>query len=158
TGTGVPEDGLRGLAIELGGAGLGAFFDAYVDGTGEMPLGPLLATHGVTLGLRPAQGPKDRGGKPGNGEPPGASPGMALGGELRLQHVFAGGAAEAAGLASGDTLVALDGVRASADRLEAIARDGRPGDRVAVHAFRRDELFDTTLVLAAPPSDTAWLV
>lgn len=158
TGTGVPEDGLRGLAIELGGAGLGAFFDAYVDGTGEMPLGPLLATHGVTLGLRPAQGPKDRGGKPGNGEPPGASLGMALGGELRLQHVFAGGAAEAAGLASGDTLVALDGVRASADRLEAIARDGRPGDRVAVHAFRRDELFDTTLVLAAPPSDTAWLV
>ncbi|MCE7878637.1 MAG: M61 family peptidase, partial [Betaproteobacteria bacterium PRO3] len=157
TGTGVPEDGWRRLAAELGGPDLGAFFDAYVDGTDELPLDGLLAEHGVKLALRPAQGAKDKGGTPGNGEPPGASLGVALAGDLRLQHVYRGGAAEGAGLAAGDVLVALDGVRASADRLEAYARDGRPGDRLPVHAFRRDELFETELVLAKPAEDTAWL-
>jgi len=156
-GAGVPEDGWRRLAAALGGPDLGAFFDAYVDGTDELPLDGLLAEHGVRLALRPAQGAKDKGGKPGNGEPPGASLGVSLAGDLRLQHVYRGGAAEAAGLAPGDVLVALDGVRASADRLEAYARDGRPGDRLPVHAFRRDELFETELVLANPPEDTAWL-
>ena len=71
--------------------------------------------------------------------------------------MFTGGAARAAGLAAGDVLVALDGLRASAERLDAYARDGRPGDRVAVHAFRRDELVETTLELAAAPEDTVWL-
>jgi len=157
TGAGVPEDGLRRLAAEAAGRDLGAFFDAYVDGTDELPLEALLRDQGVTLSLRPAQGPKDRGGKRGNGEAPRCSLGMTVTGDLKVQYAFSGGAAEFAGLAAGDALVALDGVRASADRLDALARDGRPGDRVAVHAFRRDELFEATLVLAPAAMDTAWL-
>jgi predicted metalloprotease with PDZ domain len=156
-GAGVPEDGLRRLAGEVAGQDLGAFFDAYVDGTDELPLEALLRTHGVALSLRAAQGPKDRGGKRGGAEPPRTSLGVTLAGDMRLQHVFSGGAAEAAGLAAGDTLVALDGVRATADRLDALARDGTPGDRVAVHAFRRDELIEATLVLEPAAADTAWL-
>jgi predicted metalloprotease with PDZ domain len=76
---------------------------------------------------------------------------------MKLANVFAGGAAELAGLSAGDTLVAFDGLKATADRIDAYARDARPGDRIAVHAFRRDELIEATLELAAAPEDTAWL-
>ncbi len=157
TGVGVPEDGLRTIAARLAGRDLRAFFDAFVDGTDELPLAELLATHGIALGLRPSQGVKDKGGKPASGDAPRASIGATVGPDLKLQYVYAGGAAEAAGLSAGDTLIAFDGLKASADRLDAYARDARPGDRIAVHAFRRDELIEATLALAAAPDDTAWL-
>jgi predicted metalloprotease with PDZ domain len=157
TGVGVPEDGIAPLASALAGRDLSGFFAAFVDGTDELPLAELFRSIGVTLALRPSQGPKDRGGTRGSGEAPRTALGATWSAELRLQHVFAGGAAQAAGLAAGDTLVALDGLKASADQLDAYARDRRPGDRVAVHAFRRDELFETTVELVPAPQDTAWL-
>src|SRR6185436_7043064 len=122
-----------------------------------LPLADLLATHGIALGLRPAQGVKDKGGKPGGGDAPRVTIGASVGADMKLQYVFAGGAAELAGLSAGDTLVALDGLKATGERLDAYARDARPGDRIAVHAFRRDELVETMLELAAAPEDTAWL-
>ena len=157
TGVGVPEDGLRAIAEALAGRDLATFFDAYVEGTDELPLAQLLATHGVALGLRPTQGVKDRGGKRANGDLPRVTLGATVGPDLKLQHVHLGGAAERAGLAAGDALVALDGLKATADRLDAYARDAQPGDRIAVHAFRRDELIEATLVLDAAPDDTAFL-
>ncbi|HEY8244251.1 MAG TPA: peptidase M61 [Casimicrobiaceae bacterium] len=157
SGIGVPEDGLRKLAERLAGRDLAAFFAAFVEGTDELPLASLLRMHGVALGLRPAQGVKDKGGKKANGDAPRVSIGATVGADMRLTHVFAGAAAEHAGLSAGDTLVALDGLKATGDRIDAYARDARPGDRIAVHAFRRDELIEATLELAAAPEDTAWL-
>ena len=157
TGVGVPEDGIAALASALAGRDLSGFFAAFVDGTDELPLADLLGSIGVTLALRPSQGPKDRGGTRGSGDAPRTALGATWSAELKLQHVFAGGAAQAAGLAAGDTLVALDGLRASAEQLDAYARDRSPGDRVAVHAFRRDELVETTVELLPAPQDTAWL-
>ena len=157
TGVGVPEDGIARLASALAGRDLSGFFAAFVDGTDELPLAELLGSIGVTLSLRPSRGPKDRGGTRGSGDAPRTALGATWSAELRLQHVFAGGAAQAAGLAAGDTLVALDGIKASADQLDAYARDRRPGDRVTVHAFRRDELVETTVELLPAPRDTAWL-
>jgi predicted metalloprotease with PDZ domain len=157
TGIGVPEDGIRRLAATLGGPDLGDFFDRYVEATDELPLAELLATHGVALGLRPAQGVKDRGGTKAGSDAPRVSLGATVGADMKLVHVFAGGSAEGAGLAAGDTLVALDGLKATGERLDAYARDARPGDRVAVHAFRRDELIEATLAFVAAPDDTAFL-
>ena len=42
------------------------------------------------------------------------------------QHVYSGGPAERAGLAAGDTLVAIDGIKASADALDTLARRAAP--------------------------------
>lgn len=156
-GRGVPEDGLRALASELAGRDLGAFFDRYVDGTDELPLAELLAGSGVRLAFRAAQGTKDRGGKRGNGEAQRSNLGAVFGADLKLKHVFNGGAAERAGLAGGDVLVALDGLRATAERLDDLARDAAPGTRVPVLAFRRDELVEGVLELDVAPMDTAWL-
>ena len=160
TGVGVPEGGIEALASELAGRDLGDFFARYVHGTEDPPLASLLAAHGVTLELRAAAGAKDRGGKP---APAGAQAaprtwlGAKVGGDLRLQHVYAGGPAERAGLAAGDALVALGGIRASAEALDRLAERGAAGTRLAVHVFRRDELMAFDVEIAAAPLDTAFL-
>ncbi|HMA32469.1 MAG TPA: PDZ domain-containing protein, partial [Casimicrobiaceae bacterium] len=72
-------------------------------------------------------------------------------------HVFSGGPAERAGLAPQDTLVALDGLKASGESLDALFASRVPGERVRVHAFRRDELVDVEVELDAAPADTCYL-
>jgi predicted metalloprotease with PDZ domain len=57
--------------------------------------------------------------------------------------VLIGSAAHEAGLSAGDQIIAIDGLRASESTLkEAIERCESP---IEVLAFRRDELFRTTL-------------
>ena len=163
TGVGVPEDGVLRLAIELGGAALSEFFARFVEGTEDPPLESQLREFGVTYSLRSADGEADRGGKPGrkanDDEPPAGWLGASLAGGAHplLQHAFSGGPAEQAGLAAGDSIVAIDGLRMSVAAIEKLVRRRRPGESVAVHAFRRDELITTELTLAPAPDDTCWL-
>jgi predicted metalloprotease with PDZ domain len=167
TGTGVPEDGIARLASELAGRDLGDFFARHVDGVEDPPLADLLANVGVTLKLRAAGNAHDPGGKSGTPAAGGNDGGpatratfgfdLAAGSEPRLLHVYSGGPAERAGLAAGDVLVAVDGVRATAASIEALRQQRHSGDAFAIHAFRRDELFVVTLTLAQAPQDTCWL-
>jgi predicted metalloprotease with PDZ domain len=159
-GIGVPEDGIERLASDLAGRSLAEFFARFVAGTEELPLAELLRGVGVALRLRAARDGSDRGGTPVADDEAGASAwlgAVVTGTEPRLKHVFSGGPAEDAGLAAGDVLVAVDGLRASASALERIARTRRPGEAIVVHAFRRDELVTTEVVLASAPHDTCWL-
>ena len=66
-------------------------------------------------------------------------------------------AAEAAGLASGDVLIAIDGLRVTPGNLERMLARHAAGDALQVHAFRRDELMEFQVRLALPESDTARL-
>ncbi|TSE37919.1 M61 glycyl aminopeptidase [Tepidimonas fonticaldi] len=90
------EADLRAVLRRLAGRDLGAELDAWVHGTDELPLRPLLERHGVRwieeraplaqqLGLRVDE---------------------ASG--IRLRNVLRGGAAEAAGLAAGDEWLAVE--------------------------------------------------
>lgn len=162
TAVGVPEDGIPRLATEIAGVPLDDFFTRYVYGTEDPPLAELLEELGIALHVRSTEGDTDRGGKRGkhndHGQPRvwiGAK--LAAGSEPRLQHVYRNGPAERAGLAAGDVLVAIDGLRASADALEKLCSQHVPGDTVAVHAFRRDELKTMACTLVAAPRDTCWL-
>jgi predicted metalloprotease with PDZ domain len=166
TGIGVPETGVAAIVNEAAGRDLGDFFARYVEGTDDPPLADLLARFGVRYRLRTAKNMRDPGGR-GNGakadanggDKPRASFGFELaeGREPKLRHVFAGGAAERAGLAAGDVLVAIDGLRADAGAVDALCAARRAGDTLAIHAFRRDELFSVTLTLAEAPLDTCTL-
>jgi predicted metalloprotease with PDZ domain len=60
-------------------------------------------------------------------------------------------------LAANDVLVAIDGLRASTSVIESLLADRVPGERLTVHAFRRDELFSVELELAPAPLDTCYL-
>ena len=157
-GIGVPENAIEKIASELAGQDLGDFFTRYVFGTEDLPLARLLAEFGVTLHLRAATGPKDRGGKAANGEAPRNSLGARVASDFKLGHVLRGGPASRAGLSAGDTLVAIDGVKATPDLLASLLDRPRSGKPHVVHAFRRDELRTFRLELDAAPLDTAYLL
>jgi predicted metalloprotease with PDZ domain len=112
--------------------------------------------------LRAADGPRDRGGtagEPRGDAPPRVTLGVKLGGsgEAKVQHAFRGGPAARAGLSGGDVIVAVDGLRATGEGIDTLLGRHAPGDRVTVHAFRRDELLVFDVTLDAAPEDTCHL-
>ena len=163
-GEGVPEGGVEAIAAEVSGLDLREFFDQAIRGTGELPLTELLAQFGVQMELRPAESAADAGGR--RAKTPVEQLlrrgvlGVRLveeGGEARLQYVYDGGAAQQAGLAAGDVVIAVDGVRVTRTNLEQLLSAYAPGEKVSVHAFRRDELMQFAVVLQVPPADTCVL-
>ena len=159
TGVGVPEQGVQALAEEVAGGDLSEFFNQALYRTEDLPLEALLAERGVTVHWRPADGHSDNGGKPGKSRAP-----VHLGARFasdsqgaRLQVAYEQGAAMEAGLAAGDVVVAVDGLKASAGNLDTLLAGYQAGERVDVHAFRRDELMRFTVTLAASEADTAYL-
>ena len=73
---------------------------------------------------------------------------VAAGNEGRITQVYDGTPAQVAGLSAGDQLVAINGLRASGARLDALLARHQPGEQVEVLVFRRDELHRFTLTLA----------
>jgi predicted metalloprotease with PDZ domain len=161
-GVGVPEDGVEKIAHEISGCDLTGFFARYVYGTEDLPLGELLCEFGVTLNLRAADNQSDKGGSANKGAAA-SSAGkawlgarLASGSEARITQVYDGGAAQHAGLAAGDIIVAAGGLRVTNDLETHLARRAL-GSTIAIHAFRRDELMVFDLPLLAAPADTCWL-
>ncbi|AGA88980.1 putative protease with the C-terminal PDZ domain [Thioflavicoccus mobilis 8321] len=145
TGVGVAERGVETLASEIAGCDLGGFFEGALDGTCDLDLGPLLADVGIAMRLRPARGSTDLGGLVERFDE--QTPQMRLG--VRLQprgaepvvlNVLSDSAAERAGIAPGDTLLAVDGLRVTPENLDALVARAADAGQIIVHAFRRDEL------------------
>ncbi|RKP45775.1 M61 family metallopeptidase [Pararobbsia silviterrae] len=134
---GIGEDDVESLIREVTGVALGRLFSEAVHGTRDLPLDALLAPFGVALE------PDAANGKPSLGVR------MRAGADAVLAAVHDGGAARRAGLSAGDVLVAIDGLRVTGGNLDALLARYRPGDKVRVHAFRRDELRETTIALDA---------
>ncbi|EGV19614.1 M61 family metallopeptidase [Thiocapsa marina] len=161
TGVGVPERGIEAIASEVSGLDLDAFFATALDGTTELDLEPLLSTVGVGMRLRPSDGPKDQGGCPESFDHREARPTLDLrlrpgASEAIVQNVIRDGPGERAGIAPGDVVVAVDGLRATAENLESlVARAVAP---VRVHLFRRDELIEVLAVPAPARPDTCDLM
>ncbi|MDR1936183.1 MAG: PDZ domain-containing protein [Candidatus Accumulibacter sp.] len=146
TGNGVGDDDLQGIAEESSGLDLRRFFAQTIHGTRDIPLGRLLAPFGIRLAWEKARTPA-LGVKTGN-----------KGGEIRLATVYDDGPAQRAGLSAGDTLVAIDGLRVTAQSLDTLLSRRRPGDVLAIHAFRRDELMRFDLTLGAYEDETPKLL
>jgi predicted metalloprotease with PDZ domain len=143
---GLPEDAFPDLLRESTGVALRTPLQRWVEGTDELPLARLLARFGVTLKLAPAD----------------AAPSLGIrtasrGGELSVATAYTGGAAQRAGLSAGDVLVACDGLRVDEKGLRALLARRKAGDRVTLHAFRRDELMTVVASLDAPSGGEATL-
>ena len=162
TGLGVEEDGIERLAEEVTGLRLQRYFEEWLRSPQELPLKALLATHGVAMTLRAAESSSDKGGRPAGSTQRG---GLAmLGIRVRAEtdgttvaNVFEGSTAQLAGMAAGDTIVALNGLRPGKGGLDAALLRYRPGDVVTLHAFRRDELLPFKARLLRPALDTCEL-
>jgi len=97
----ITEADIAEVLAQVAGRRLDAELQAWVHGTGELPVADLLATLGVraqaeraglaaSLGLRLSEGPVSG---------------------VQVKHVLAGSAAAVAGLSAGDELLAIDGWR-----------------------------------------------
>jgi len=161
SGEGMPEDGFESVCCDVSRLDLADFFDAAVRGTGELPLQPTLASHGVDYHLRTTASRADKGGKPaGDNELPGPWLGVSLAetnGKLSFAAVYNGGPAEAAGVAPGDVAVALDGLALTLANCERLLKTYREGDELGLVIFRGDELITTTVQLARRPQNTCYL-
>ena len=137
-GRGVTEQEVEALFDEVSGLKLRALFDKFVRGTDDLPLAKLFAPFGVKLA------DERKSGKPSLDAGIGRDP---LG--AKLTQVHEGGAAHQAGLSALDILIAIDGLRVNGNpaNVDALLSRYRVGDKLTVHAFRRDELmaFDVTL-------------
>lgn len=160
-GEGLPDGAFERLAEETSGVRLDEFFHQALRTTVDPPVGILLAQFGVRLGLRSAEGPGDKGGRPGQRE---SRPVAWLGLETRqhgerllVKHVLQGGPAHAAGLSAGDQLLALNGERLDRAGLKAALGRLTVDKDVHIHFFRRDDLLDAQLRPARAPRDTAYL-
>src|SRR2546426_5889919 len=163
TGVGVEEDGIERLAGEATGLKLERRFDDWLRSAPELPLKALLATHGVEMELRAAESAQDKGGKPAASK---NAAGLAVlgirararGDDTAVTHVLEGGAAQEAGIAAGDLLVAVDGLRPGQAGLDEALAKRRAGERVKIHAFRRDELMSFEAQLKRADADTCVLI
>ncbi len=144
--SGITGQQIEDLTGQLCGKKMTGFFDLYVRGTKDVPLAALLPEFGVELinqrkVVKPGLGVK-------------LSRDSA---DCRLAQVLAGGAAHSGGLSAGDVIIAVDGLRVSAmdgpNSLNKLLARYRVGQRLDVHAFRRDELmtFHVTLQADAAP-------
>lgn len=142
---GLGEDGFPSLLAEATGLRLDRQIRAWAYGTDRLPLSALLRR----VGVRFASGAGDQGP---------TTLGVRLAerhGQLTITTAYNGQAAERAGLSAGDVLIAADGLRVDEKTLKALLARRRPGERLRVHGFRRDELIEREVVLQAPlPTET----
>jgi predicted metalloprotease with PDZ domain len=158
--TGLPEGAFESLVEEVTGFDFETDFARWVRSTEALSLAEILRQFGVELYLLPAEHTSDLGGVV-EERPEEASAKPVLGAKFEqqvdgvlLQQVFDGGAAQVAGLSAGDLIIAVDGLRMDATRLEKLLAQAQAGCQIVVHAFRRDELMLFEVKPLPAPPDT----
>jgi predicted metalloprotease with PDZ domain len=111
--------------------------------------------------MRQTLGRKDKGGKKREkSKPPPVSIGATIAsrdGKAVFTTISNGGAAEIAGVAPGDTAVALDGLALTAANFDRRLNSCRVNDVMILVVFRGDELLTLSLRFQAPAEDTCYL-
>lgn len=122
---GMTEEGLSDVVGQMMGADVWRdFYERYVIGVDELPVIKLLGEFGVNIELEHRQ---TVWGMSVDEVPSG----------LKIKHLHRGSLASQAGLSVGDVIVAIDGIRANMKEITSVFMHD---DKVAIHAFRRDEL------------------
>ncbi len=158
SGAGLGEREPERLAGELAGVDLEPFFDSALYGTQELPLVESLQALGVDLHWRARHSPTDTGDSSDTRpEPVHAGhelPAPVLGASVAddhgvavLRQVAAGGAAEAAGLAAGDRLLAVNRFMVGAGSLQDVIARHVQLPEVSVHYVRHGVLNEGRLSL-----------
>ncbi|MCL6433835.1 MAG: M61 family metallopeptidase [Leptolyngbyaceae cyanobacterium HOT.MB2.61] len=118
---------------------LSEFFARYLDSTDELPFDQFLAPFGLKLQSEVDEGLPFLGCQV-----------KTEYGREAIKFVEYGSPAQQAGMDAGDELLAIDGIRVTAEQLNERLRDYRPGDTLQVAFFHQDELYLRSLTLAEP--------
>jgi predicted metalloprotease with PDZ domain len=145
----VPEDGMQEIFERATGASLGDLFDAWIRGTAEINCEKTLAHVGLAV---------ERSRRP-------DSPACSLGARIRadagrafVSSVVRDSAAARAGLAAGDEVVGLGGLRIEGANVDAALRGRAPGQTVEVVVSRDGHLVSKTVTLDPPRADRVKVV
>lgn len=140
--TGLGENEIESIIEAATGVKTKRFMDKYVRGTDDVPLTNLFAQFDIALSDARANQTASMGVRTSKD-----------GSLCKLANVFSGKAAHLAGLSGGDHLVAINGVRVTAqdgaDQLKRALAPYSVGQSLTVHAFRRDELLTVQVKLQA---------
>ena len=134
-----PEQ-LQEVIESVAGTDLNDFFGRYIDDTQELPFTQYLEPFGLQL---VGETEED------------AAPCLGVratteNGRESIKFVEAGTPAQLAGIDAGDELLAIDGMRVTAQNLSDRLRDYQPGDSIQVTVFHQEELRTYSVTLAAP--------
>ncbi len=158
--SGMPERAIEQLLEEYAREDYSAFFEEFVYGTKDPDFAALFAPMGIEFNLRAQESESDLGGREAKAAPPKPWWGMTsrkFAHGIKLSKVRSNGPSEKAGLAAGDVLVALNGLRLSSSSYADLIDRFSPGDSVTLTYFRDDLLNETTLTFAAAPDDRCYL-
>lgn len=143
---GVEEDGIEQLAGELSGLDLDAFFEQALRSTEDLDLAGLLDPFGIDLAWEAVEAS-------GRFIPKLAAAVREDAGLPRVIQLIEGGAAQRAGLASGDRVVAVDGVHLPAANFAQCLARLPVEEPLCAHLLRDDRLIERELILDAPTRD-----
>lgn len=152
---GLSEDGFARLAREATGIDISRLVRQWAYGTVDPPLEQLLRPFGITLTM--SAGGVESSSRAARGGVLGITT-TAESGLCRIASVAEQSPGYKAGLAAGDYLVALGGLRVGADGPAPLLERYAPGNEVEVHVFRRDELHRLPLRIEARSLDQCTLV
>ncbi|MGB3404052.1 MAG: M61 family metallopeptidase [Microcoleaceae cyanobacterium] len=136
---GYTPDELKKVIESVAEMDLTDFFEQFIYSTTELPYNQYLETVGLQL----------------KAETTDTAPRMGIKvvsdtGVEKIQFVESGSPAEAAGVESGDELLAINGFRVKADQISDRLQDFQPGDRVELTLFHQDQLRTCQLTLTSP--------
>lgn len=161
---GLPEGKIEAIVSEVSGINLDNFFEKYLYGTEDLPLKELLSEMGVTFNLRPTTSVDDKGGKNLTNKTEGNQLKVSFGARFtadplgaKITQVFSEESAELAGLSAGDIIIAVNELQVTKLSIERIVNSYHEGDELRIHAFRRDELKEFTLILKSAELTTCYL-
>jgi len=141
-----PEQ-LQAALTNVAGINLDEFFAKYIDGTDELPFDDYLEPFGLQL-----QSVEN-----GNSVPFTGWTVKAENGKPMIKFVHSDSPAEMAGINADDELLAINGLRVTAEQLSERLKDFQAGETLSVTVFHQDELLTTSLTLA-PPRPSAYRI
>jgi predicted metalloprotease with PDZ domain len=131
---------LQEVIESVAGIDLSDFFARYIDGTEELPFNQYLEPFGLQLVAETE---------------PGAYLGVKVSSENGreiVKFVEAGSPAQFAGIDPGDELLAIDGIKVTANQLSDRLKDYKPKDTIEVAVFHYDELRIYPVTLTSSPA------
>ncbi|CAB1275848.1 M61 family metallopeptidase [Candidatus Nitrosacidococcus tergens] len=154
TGKGLPEIGEIGIeqmTQRISGLDLSTFFDHALRSTEDLDLESLFQWVGIHYQLYYSNKKEEQ---------PSATLGIKLTPkvlEAKISQVFDHSAAQLGGMAAGDTIIAVDGIKATAENLENLIAAYPVGATITFHSFRIDVLHVFQVVLKPTPKNTCIL-
>ncbi len=158
-GKGVSNNDIQNLVCEVSAADLSDFLNEIIYLTEELPLTALLETVSLKLDFRVSDILNDKGGTDKDDLPLSTLSLVVktIQSDLKVIAVAEDGAAQQAGLSAGDTILAINGIRATESSYQSWLKLSQPGTKHTVTVFRRDELMSFETVLQQPQQDTAFI-